>query len=205
MAGRRSGAPPRPEVKSPTAEGTKVVMPTLRVGAADSRDAVGVIATDDEVPRDLLDALESELAVLLSVTLIVGVDEGGEVLDEDVLEQVLSPWDIAPKRLGLEQRQLRAHILLQRASERPCFSPELAVSSLATRLTNRFSGRRQAAPLSSIVIRHGQGSNAMTEFSTFGRTQASHIISGVSVESSSIVELTNALRRRLLIVRHFFF
>ena len=45
----------------------------------------------------------------------------------------------------------------------------------------------------------------MTEFSTFGRTQASHIISGVSVESSSIVELTNALRRRLLIVRHFFF
>ena len=95
----------RTEVKPLTTEGTKVIVATVRIGAADAGDAVGVIATGDEAFGDLLDALESELPVLLSVALVVGVDKGREVLDEQVLQQILSPWDIAPRGLGLQQRQ----------------------------------------------------------------------------------------------------
>ena len=122
-------------------------MPTVQVGAADAGDTVRVIATDDEMLRDLLDTLKDwasphELSVLLSIALIVGVNEGGEMLVEDVLQQVLSLRDIAPGRLGLEPWQQRAHIVLLRACECSCFVSELALSSSAIRLTNRSSGQR---------------------------------------------------------------
>ena len=92
--------------------------------AADTGYALGVVAAAFEFVYHMGDTLQAELAVVLGVEGVVGLDEGGEMVVEDKVQDMRPPRDIGGGVCGWDRGGSGEHMpkdscKFRRASEQP--------------------------------------------------------------------------------------
>lgn len=82
------------EVEALAAEGAKVVVIAVRIGAPDSSDSLKIITAGTESFSYFLDTFESEPTVLLGIMFLVLATEISEVFFKDLVELISPTWDV---------------------------------------------------------------------------------------------------------------
>gem|GEM_PF-4187099 len=106
------------QVESLAREGTEVVMATLGVGAADTRDALEIVTAGAKPLPDVLNTLKAIPAVGGGVLLLVPGAEVAEVPLEDGMQVVPTAGNVLIPRRSRD-RDCRAHINIYGRNELP--------------------------------------------------------------------------------------
>ena len=93
----------RTEVEALTGKRTKILEAAFWIAALDTGDAFCVVAAAFKPFRHMGNTFQAELAVVLGVEGVVGLDEGGEMVVEDTSQDIRPPRNIGGGLCGRDR------------------------------------------------------------------------------------------------------